>query len=315
MRHPQLNHHIALAEAELPKIMQEVGLSEDTPLVRNSEGWVNLCYLSEDVVIRFNARDPKLPKFQREAFVYRQLGAQDIPTPELVLYDDTGRFGGYPVIVTKRLPGRSLDVSWPDLSADVHDCVARNAGRMLARLHRQEFSTFGEVFAPEYSSWSDYLMARIEGLLRDIHDIGIFDGAQAKRIEETVSHSLQLFSEVPGPTLVHGDYHFGNLLHQGEEIVGVVDFEWSFAGDPAWDLIRASKMDRYWPGSGEAFRQGYGELRAWTPELDRRSELYRMVHLLEIAIVAARFYTSEEANSYRKRVLAQLDSLLESNLF
>ena len=38
------------------------------------------------------------------------------------------------------------------------------------------------------------------------------------------------------PTLVHGDYHFGNLLFRGSQIVGVLDWEIAEIGQPLLDL-------------------------------------------------------------------------------
>jgi len=48
-----------------------------------------------------------------------------------------------------------------------------------------------------------------------------------------------LAAQVPverAPTLVHGDYHYGNMLFQGAEVVGVLDWEIAQIGQPLLDL-------------------------------------------------------------------------------
>ncbi len=39
-----------------------------------------------------------------------------------------------------------------------------------------------------------------------------------------------------GPTLVHGDYHYGNMLFRGPEVVAVLDWEIAQLGQPLLDL-------------------------------------------------------------------------------
>jgi len=48
-----------------------------------------------------------------------------------------------------------------------------------------------------------------------------------------------LAAQVPvgrGPTLVHGDYHYGNMLFRGPEIAAILDWEIAEIGQPLLDL-------------------------------------------------------------------------------
>jgi aminoglycoside phosphotransferase (APT) family kinase protein len=51
------------------------------------------------------------------------------------------------------------------------------------------------------------------------------------------------------PTLVHGDYHFGNMLFEGREVVAVLDWEIAQIGQPLLDLGCLCVM---------TIRRGYG---------------------------------------------------------
>jgi aminoglycoside phosphotransferase (APT) family kinase protein len=49
----------------------------------------------------------------------------------------------------------------------------------------------------------------------------------------------ELVRKVPeerGPTLVHGDYHYGNMLFRGADVVAVLDWEIAQIGQPLLDL-------------------------------------------------------------------------------
>jgi aminoglycoside phosphotransferase (APT) family kinase protein len=41
------------------------------------------------------------------------------------------------------------------------------------------------------------------------------------------------------PVLLHGDYHFSNVLLSGDRITGIVDWEYCALGDPRWDVANA----------------------------------------------------------------------------
>lgn len=75
-------------------------------------------------------------------------------------------------------------------------------------------------------------------------------------------------AQVPGeraPTLVHGDYHYGNMLFRGSSVVAVLDWEIAELGQPLLDLgclcvmtIRRNFPDA--PNPGGAIKIGIDEL-------------------------------------------------------
>ncbi len=65
------------------------------------------------------------------------------------------------------------------------------------------------------------------------------------------------------PALLHGDYWPGNLLWQGDQLVGVIDWEDAALGDPLADLAIA-RLDLAWiigPEAMHAFTARYLQLR------------------------------------------------------
>lgn len=63
-------------------------------------------------------------------------------------------------------------------------------------------------------------------------------------MEEAIEWLWDNQPDVPETTLVHGDFRIGNMLVEDDEITGVLDWEFSRAGDPLFDLAYAS-LDYY----------------------------------------------------------------------
>ncbi|RYZ76224.1 MAG: hypothetical protein EOP04_32315, partial [Proteobacteria bacterium] len=72
-------------------------------------------------------------------------------------------------------------------------------------------------------------------------------------VADTFAAASQLIKSVERRTLIHGDFHFGNLLYEGERISGILDFEWSCAGDPLFDLCKLRDMESTWNDSQQSF--------------------------------------------------------------
>src|SRR5262249_6442013 len=52
---------------------------------------------------------------------------------------------------------------------------------------------------------------------------------------------LNLTGEIP-PTVVHGDYHAGNTLFQGDRLIAIVDLHYVHLGSPVYDLAYGTVM-------------------------------------------------------------------------
>jgi aminoglycoside phosphotransferase (APT) family kinase protein len=309
VRHPEAEQRAAECDAYLPRVFERIGLAADTDYERIGDGWVNLCYATDEVVVRFNARDPQLPKFRREAHVYRALAGGDLPVPEVLWHAEDPDGLDYPILVCQRLPGRNLEADWPDLAGDQRRELARKAGRLLARLHEVEVEEFGDLFGPRFDDWSDYLKLRYVRFIGQCQDLDIFSDREEARFERAVNSAIDALPTVDSPRLVHNDYHLGNLLYQDGELTGLIDFEWAFCGDPTWDLTGWPTMDDSWPDSAEPFRRGYTEAADWPDPCDLPRHLYQCIQNLELCAVCERFLSAKEAAEDRQATLAQLEEL------
>ncbi|NUT91459.1 MAG: aminoglycoside phosphotransferase family protein [Saccharothrix sp.] len=147
-----------------------------------------------------------------------------------------------PVVVLDRVvTGWPLGVPVPQ--GEPETLPLEDAGRMLARLHDFTAADFTEPLPPA-GAWDRLAQAVVR-----LPDVA---GAEVvRRAFDTVEPAR------PGTTLIHGDWHLGQLVSRGggRRLIDVDDLG---AGDPAWDLARPAAL----------FAAGVLDPRAWTRLLD-----------------------------------------------
>jgi len=298
------------AEAE-PKCLAALGaLFDKHALGRPGDvevdrtGWVNICMFVDDVVVRFNARDPHLPKFRRECIAYRELGIRDFPVPEVLALDEDRDVCPYDVLVTNRLPGRNLELDWASLELEqLHD-LTDQAARWLDRIHHVTFIGFGEIAeGTPCTSWGQAVATQMAFHLAEARELETFSPRDVAAFEALFDVAAPFFDDIEVPALVHSDYHPGNILYADTTITGLLDFEWCFAGDPAFDLAYQQNLDGM--GFPETFVESFG------PVLDERAlfrqQLYQCMRNVELSNIARRHFEAGEAERYRDVTLAHLD--------
>lgn len=300
-------------QESIPTLMAKYQLGVPTAIIVDDAGWVNPCFFVDDAfVFRFNARDPNLPKYQRGKIAFELLIGADVPVPRKVILDDSRTEAPYDVLITERLSGRNLEIDWQGLKSPQKQELARHAGELLTKISAIDLPFFGELSGsgplPQSQSWFDYLSAKLELHLREARSLGIFAESSDQLFLATLRKRRLVLEEVDSAKLVHVDYHFGNLLYDGDRITGVFDFEWAFAGDPLYDYCRWIQVEEEWPGSRVAFLQGCGHETFSKSELARMA-LYQMVRNIELCVVAKLHFDEAEALSIKETTLAQVSTL------
>lgn len=144
--------------------------------------------------------------------------------------------GGRPVTLWPLgVPVREADLDSPGPWA--------SAGTLLARLHREPVppGVFGPCGAP----------VRVERALGRLAAAPSSPGFRAKIIRDALS--TVVLPSSPAATLVHGDFHLGQVVHLGAGR-RLIDVDGVGVGDPAWDLARMAAF----------YLAGVIPPRAWT---------------------------------------------------
>ncbi len=277
----------------------------------DNEGWVNVVLFVDDLVVRFNVRDPQWPKIAREAEAYRLMGAAGLPVPEVLHVDTSRSVCPYDAMVLSRMPGMSLERRWKDLESAPRETLAVEVGALLRTVHAIRPGGFGELALPageRHATFATYIDALRELRVADALRVGAIEEQHAARVRAAFAAAGDALAEVGAASLVHGDYHFGNVLVEGGRVTALLDLEWSRAGDPLEDLCIAAEVDQFCPGARTPVAAGYLDGRELTEQEQARFRLHRCLRNLEMCEVAHRTGSDEfeEGNAVTR---AQIESL------
>jgi len=299
MRSPDAVAVKARCLAALPGLLRAHGLDSAAKIVQDDEGGVNPCFfIGEDIVVRFNARDPELPKFRREVVSFALARGAALPVPDVIAHDTTRRHAPYEALIVRRLPGSSLERAWPDLDLGMQERAARDVGELMARLHGLHPEGFGELAidaAARPRSWLVHCRSVMDGRLADALREGVLDENDARRARRILVDREAELRGVERASLVHGDLHFGNILQVEGRVTGVVDFEWSSAGDPDMDLVTTGVVGEICPGSLAPLLAAYRVLRPANSDIERRLDVYRTLHNVLMCVVSTKYFPDEAA--------------------
>jgi aminoglycoside phosphotransferase (APT) family kinase protein len=161
----------------------------------------------------------------RQGRIMAALHSAGLPTPAIPLLDHEPVVDGRPFILMEAVDGTRIEKTATEYEA--LDIVS-SAVAVLKRLHALPLDQTGVGneesvgLQAEMMRWAMLMQRAPEELTKRGGDLGGLLAAQrpAER----------------APTLVHGDYHYGNMLFRGAEVVAVLDWEIAQIGQPLLDV-------------------------------------------------------------------------------
>jgi len=234
-------------------------------------------------------------------------GRLSVPTPRILLADDSKSLLTLNFVVMTRLEGQDLLRDEPTPS-EAHAIFAQ-MGRALREIHAIRLEAFGYIGAdgivtPSASNRT-YMLSQFERKVGGFAQLG-GRPALAERLKAYVERSVPLLEICTTPSLCHYDFHTGNVLavrrNGALQLTGIVDLENAIAGDPLMDLAKtlaysvrddATKRAGLFAGYGPIDRpdwqatlrlyQFYGaiELWAWWTQVGDRERAESLVPDLE----------------------------------
>ncbi len=161
----------------------------------------------------------------RQGRIMAALNAQGLPVPAIPAVSTEPVIDGRPFVLMEAVDGERIETVGP---REKPLEIATSAVEVLKRLHAVPVSATGiggEEPMPlrgEMMRWAWLMERAAPDLTGRAPELGglLAEAVPAER----------------DPTLVHGDYHMGNLLFRGPEVVAVLDWEIAQIGQPLLDL-------------------------------------------------------------------------------
>lgn len=190
-----------------------------------------------EFVVRFNRNGEG---FRKERYIFEHFAPQGLPIPRM---HEVGRAGELYYSIADKIPGKSL-VTYPE--DDVAKLVPEVV-RVFTDMNRiRPAGTRGYGWIQPsgdgaYDDWVSFLTSFFQeeqtGFWEGWHELFERSFLERDLFDRWYALMIDLARSAPEERyLVHGDFHFGNMLSDGSALTGVVDWEMAMYGDFVFDL-------------------------------------------------------------------------------
>jgi len=223
-----------------------------------SQSFINPVFLiktsaSQEYILKIN--NPHWPNKQR-----REIAAMDIarektsvPIPKVLASSFDKDIIPYDYMIQEKLPGRELReaIKSPDFTEQNFLTIIEQLGIYLGELHSIHFDFFGDFVTDclnngkvssssqssfwnnRFDSWRSCFRAFCYDNLNWV-DITSFPQYR-KQLREKIEFFSEKIAYTDSACFTHSDIQPSNILVQGDQITGLIDFEWSYAGSANFD--------------------------------------------------------------------------------
>ncbi|MFB6099903.1 MAG: phosphotransferase family protein [Candidatus Nanohalobium sp.] len=185
---------------------------------------------------------------EAEPEIYRIIADEaDVPSPEIVYTDFSREQAGDAFYVMEMMHGEKAEEAWPEMSMRDRKEVVCQYGEILGKIHDlRSFTQHGPLRLKQgklqvrdgKNSWTKALAS----WFKDWKD-NLEDWRNPPEVEVPEETELKgLVPEDPEPVLIHEDNRLDNLVLQGSEISGFLDWSSPISGPRKYDLARAGYL-------------------------------------------------------------------------
>lgn len=256
-----------------------------------------------EFILRVNWRDQG---FAKDDFAYKHFHRVRVPIPQIYLHT---KFNDHLVAtVAEKIPGKILD----DLSTTKVLKLLPQLLETLDAIHQIDISAY-PGFGPwdehgnaNYGSWPEYLYKLPYHFQYVANHLQGQELIKKATIEMALERYTALLHYCPNiHHLIHGDFGFNNVLSDGEQITGVLDWElgrygdWLF--DDAWLTFWGTEINY-----AQILQRHYDQKKIKVPHFRQRLLCY----MLHVGLESLHFFSeSQQGDKYdwtEKRLLSIL---------
>jgi aminoglycoside phosphotransferase (APT) family kinase protein len=161
----------------------------------------------------------------RQGRIMASLHAAGVPAPAIPVMSSDPVVDGRPFVLMEAIDGARIEKA--GVEQEPLD-IAASAVKVLKRLHALPLDQTGIGEEAPVSLQAEMLRW-----------LWLMERAPEELTQRSGELGGLLAADIPverAPTLVHGDYHYGNMLFRGAEVVAVLDWEIAQIGQPLLDL-------------------------------------------------------------------------------
>jgi hypothetical protein len=206
--------------SEIVTIMEKIGLriqKEDLRLAVN--GNMNATFLTGEHVIKINKE--KEPQYLANVMVSEQLNT--LPVVHVLEYDCRNKTD-YEVLVMQRSKGDLWQNTILEQDQVTVESIFRQILDVVKNASTLQSKRFGEISTAGEESYTDLLARELTESVKIIKAKKLASIGNIDHLEHYVRRHLPMLGHET-PVLIHGDLHMGNVLHLGDQLTAVIDWD------------------------------------------------------------------------------------------
>jgi aminoglycoside phosphotransferase (APT) family kinase protein len=168
----------------------------------------------------------------------------------------TSDHNNYAYIIYEKIPGDMLNFSL--LTRYHKEKVAAQVVANIFELAQMQYESYGNLTEdePSYVSWKAFLKANMEEGLGYLEQSQLISKGPYEEIKTFMAGEIKKIPE-PAPGFVWSDFSQENIIVLDNELMGFIDFEGAFAGDPILSLGYLYAVE----GGSEFFKHIFAEFK------------------------------------------------------
>ncbi len=254
--------NLVLGDDKLASI-EPLDLDAQTNLGNVNSVRVSTLISGKEVVIRCHPKGVRNGYFHAEATAAHLAKEAGLPSYDTFAVHDYEGGNDFAFHVLEKLSGTAIK-KWLEANPDDEATLLPQIGKMMARLHQIKVDGFG-AFDNErakngelvglHETFGQAVRAGLPFNLDVLKQQSVLTDEQVAAIGELFADSNPLL-DVPQAVLVHNDFADWNLLTDGKDVSGVLDWDECVVGDPVSDIAcwstffeperLAGFLDGYW---------------------------------------------------------------------
>lgn len=261
----------------------------------------------KEAIIRCHPKGIKNGYFHTEAAAAKKAKQAGLPSYDTLAVHDYEGGDDFAFQVIEKLTGTAIK-KWLEQHPRDEPKLLPQIGRMMARLHQVEVDGFGPFdnakakdgeFVGLHATFADAVRAGLPFNLDVMEKEKVLTGEQVEAVTKLFGDDNPILA-VSKAVLVHNDFADWNLLTDGENITGILDWDECVAGDPVSDIACWSTF--FDPERLDAFLEGYWQVADKPDDFQDRFELLRLRYVLSKMTLRIRRYSWDKSEFMKEKI-------------
>lgn len=296
----------ALGDDKLTSI-EPLDLNAQTNLGNVNSVRTGLLTSGKEVIIRCHPKGVRNGYFHAEATAAHKAKEAGMPSFDTLAVHDYEGDNDFAFHVLEKLSGTAIK-KWLEAHPDDEAVLLPQIGKMMARLHQVKVDGFG-AFDNERAKVGELVglhptlgasvRAGLPFNLNVLQKEGVLTTEQAAAVTKLFGDDNPILNTSQA-VLVHNDFADWNLLTDGRDVTGILDWDECVASDPVSDVACWSTF--FDPERLKGFLDGYWEVAEKPADFEDRFELLRLRYVVSKMTLRLRRYTWEQTDFMREKI-------------